>query len=63
VVMVGDGINDLQAFRKADVAILSEQQSKEKPLELCKAADYIVGSVREVVPIIRDLSGDAIVPI
>jgi len=63
VVMVGDGINDLQAFRKADVAILSEQQSKEKPLELCKAAHYIVGSVREVVPLIRDLSGDEIVPI
>lgn len=63
VVMVGDGINDLRAFRKADVAVLSEQQSNEKPQELSNAADYIIGSVRQVVPIVRDLPGERIVSI
>jgi Cu+-exporting ATPase len=63
VVMVGDGINDLQAFTKADMAILSEQQSRQKPKKLCDAADYIIGNVSDVVPIVRDLCGDGIVSI
>ncbi|QYZ79146.1 HAD family hydrolase [Methanofollis formosanus] len=63
VVMVGDGINDLKAFRRADISILSEQQSREKPEQLTRAAGYIIKNVREVVPIVRELSDDGIVSI
>jgi len=55
VVMVGDGINDICAFRAADTAILTVQQPGERPEELFKAADYVVNCVQEVLPIVRDL--------
>jgi Cu+-exporting ATPase len=55
VVMVGDGINDLAAMRIADVAILSEQQSGDKPKELLDAADHVVTSVCQVVTIVKGL--------
>jgi soluble P-type ATPase len=56
VVMVGDGINDLSAMRKAHVAILTKQQSGTKPAPLEAAADYIVGKVSEVVEIIGKIN-------
>lgn len=56
VVMVGDGINDLCAMKRADVAILSEQQPGEKPAELYDAAHHIVKNVRDVVEIVKKLA-------
>ena len=57
VVMVGDWINDLCAMKEADVAILTEEQPGDRLEELYAEADYVVGSVREVVAIARKLAG------
>jgi len=55
VVMVGDGINDLGAFQKADTAILTVQQAGDRPEELFRAADHVVTQVGDVLPIIQAL--------
>jgi Soluble P-type ATPase len=53
VVMVGDGINDLAAFSRADLAILTEQQRAERPRELYDQADFVVKNLSEVVTIVE----------
>jgi Cu+-exporting ATPase len=55
VVMVGDGINDVCAMKKANLAILTEEQPGDKPVELYRAAHHVVKNVREVVEIVKTL--------
>ena len=55
VLMVGDGINDLCAMRNADIAILTIQQTGNRPEELYAAADYVVKDVSAVLPIVQEL--------
>jgi soluble P-type ATPase len=55
VVMVGDAINDLHAFKKADVAVLTEQQSDKKPELLYQNADYVIRDVGQVPGIVAEL--------
>jgi Cu+-exporting ATPase len=55
VLMVGDGINDLYAMQKADVAILTIQQAGDRPEDLYRDADHVVRNVSEVVPIVERL--------
>ncbi len=55
VVMVGDGINDLSAFIKADVAILTVQQAGNRPDKLFNAADHVISHVKDVLPIVEVL--------
>jgi len=58
VIMVGDGINDLKAFQKADLAILSEQQSDSKPDILYANTDLVIQDIREVPGIVAELLKD-----
>ncbi len=55
VLMVGDGINDLCALEKADIAVLTIQQPGDRPESLYRAADYVVNRVGDVIPIVQGL--------
>ncbi len=52
VIMVGDAINDLFAFRQADYAVLTLQQRGRRPDILFDAADAVIEDIREVETII-----------
>lgn len=53
VVMVGDGINDILAFRSADTSVLSIQQTRRASKRLSSEADTIITDIIEVVDIVK----------
>ena len=48
VMMVGDGLNDVLAFKQADVSVLTIEQQEEVSPKLMDKTDYIVESIKEV---------------
>lgn len=48
VMMVGDGLNDILAFNRADVSVLTIEQQEEVSPKLMDKTDYIIESIREV---------------
>ncbi len=55
VVMVGDGINDILAFRAADLSVLSIQQTGKCPPLLCEEADIVIRDIKEIIGIIEKM--------
>ena len=55
VVMVGDGINDILAFRAADLSVLSIQQTGKCPPLLCEEADIVINDIKEIIGIVENL--------
>ena len=51
VMMVGDGLNDLLAFKIADVSVLTTQQEEEVSPKLINKTDYVIGNISEVTSI------------
>jgi soluble P-type ATPase len=55
VIMVGDGINDILAFRAADLSVLSIQQTGKCPSVLFDEADIVIRDIHEVVGIVEKM--------
>ena len=55
VVMVGDGINDILAFRAADLSVLSIQQTGKCPPMLCDEADIVIKDIKEIIGILEKI--------
>jgi Cu+-exporting ATPase len=55
VIMVGDGINDILAFRAADLGIMTTQQGDNRPDKLREAADVIIDNLIKVVDVVKAL--------
>ncbi len=54
VIMVGDGINDILAFRASDLGVLSIQQTgKCQPL-LSEEADVVISDIKDILDIIAE---------
>lgn len=60
VIMVGDGINDILAFRAADLSVLSIQQTGSCPQLLCDEADVIIKDISEVIGIVERVANSQI---
>ena len=48
VIMTGDAVNDLPAFRQADYAVLTLQQRGRRPDILFDAVDEVIEDIRDV---------------
>jgi soluble P-type ATPase len=55
VVMVGDGINDILAFRAADLSVLSIQQTGTCPPILSDEADIVIKDIKEIIGIVEKM--------
>jgi Cu+-exporting ATPase len=53
--MVGDGINDILAFRAADLSVLSIQQGGTCPVLLSNEADIVIKDIHEVIGIVEKM--------
>ena len=51
VMMVGDGLNDLLAFNKADVSVLTIEQQEEVSPKMMDKTDYVIKDIFEVTQI------------
>ena len=51
VMMVGDGLNDLIAFNKADVSVLTIEQQEEVSPKMLDKTDYVIDDIFEVTKI------------
>ena len=51
VMMVGDGLNDLLAFNKADVSVLTIEQQEEVSPKMMDKTDYVIEDIFEVTMI------------
>ena len=48
VMMVGDGLNDILAFKKADVSVLTIEQQEEVSPKMMDKTDYVIEDIFEV---------------
>ena len=51
VMMVGDGLNDILAFKKADVSVLTIEQQEEVSPRMIDKTDYVISDIWEVTMI------------
>ena len=51
VMMVGDGLNDILAFKKADVSVLTIEQQEEVSPKMLDKTDYVIEDIFEVTMI------------
>lgn len=51
VMMVGDGLNDILAFKKADISVLTIEQQEEVSPKMLDKTDYVIRNIWEVTNI------------